>query len=868
MVAREDELALLDRLVRSGETAGAVVTGDVGVGKTRVASAALYAAESGGLAGAWATATRAAASIPFGALAHLLPVPVDGPGGQLELLRRAGRALSERAGGRRLMLVVDDGHLLDDASATLIHQLGATRTAFVLVTVRAGEPVPDPIVAIWKDGLGPRVEVEPLGREQARTLVEAALGGRIDGATMVALWEATHGNPLYLRELVTAGIERGQLIDIGGIWRAPGPIAPGARLVELVEGRLAELLPPDRQWLDLIASCEPVGADLLGTIGGADALARLRAAAVIAVHRSGRRVDVAAVHPLYGEVLRSQEPLSRSWLARLARALQDTGARRREDLLRLGTWRLEAGAQGPAQVLIAASHRAQGSFDPVLGERLASAAASAGGGFPAQIARAQALNGQARYAESDILLGELAPRATADAQRALIADLRASALFWGLGNTRKALHVLHEAEPQIADPEIRDELAAVRAAMLVFTGRPVEALAIARPILRRRRPEHRAAVRASLAAVTALGFTGGTTEATGLIAQVREPALTLTAELPFLYAQLLGAYCFDLALAGRLGEAIGEAEQGYERALAEHDHAARSIWAMALGHALLCAGALDRSRTLLVEAAAGFLELDPAGFRQLCLALLAHASALLGEPTEAENALEEAERVQRPGIHIFDPMLGLARVWAEAAAGATSSARAHAYDLAEQTATNGQGAFAAVALHDLARLGEPRPAAPRLALLVRRLDGPLPAAYAEHAGALAAGDASALDRAAGSFEASGALLLAAEAAAEASAAHRLQGKASSAARAAARSNLLAKECQGARTPALALVGDVAALTRREREIAALAAAGLSNRAIAAELVLSVRTVEHHIQHAYQKLGVSDRADLRELLHPA
>ena len=162
---------------------------------------------------------------------------------------------------------------------------------------------------------------------------------------------------------------------------------------------------------------------------------------------------------------------------------------------------------------------------------------------------------------------------------------------------------------------------------------------------------------------------------------------------------------------------------------------------MALGHALLCAGALDRSRTLLVEAAAGFLELDPAGFRQLCLALLAHASALLGEPTEAENALEEAERVQRPGIHVFDPMLGLARVWAEAAAGATSSARAHAYDLAEQTATNGQGAFAAVALHDLARLGEPRPAAPRLALLVRRLDGPLPAAYAEHAGALAAGDA-------------------------------------------------------------------------------------------------------------------------------
>ncbi|MTD46083.1 AAA family ATPase [Conexibacter sp. W3-3-2] len=79
----------------------------------------------------------------------------------------------------------------------------------------------------------------------------------------------------------------------------------------------------------------------------------------------------------------------------------------------------------------------------------------------------------------------------------------------------------------------------------------------------------------------------------------------------------------------------------------------------------------------------------------------------------------------------------------------------------------------------------------------------------------------------------------------------------------AREELLAT---GARPRGARTSGD-AALTAGERRIARLAAAGRTNREIAAELVLSVRTVENHLGRVYGKLGIGSRHELAGALEP-
>ena len=60
--------------------------------------------------------------------------------------------------------------------------LAETRSGFVLVTVRSGEPLPDPITALWKDELALRLELLGLSVSHIEQLLREVLSGQVDPA--------------------------------------------------------------------------------------------------------------------------------------------------------------------------------------------------------------------------------------------------------------------------------------------------------------------------------------------------------------------------------------------------------------------------------------------------------------------------------------------------------------------------------------------------------------------------------------------------------------------------------------------------------------------------------------------------------------
>jgi DNA-binding NarL/FixJ family response regulator len=145
------------------------------------------------------------------------------------------------------------------------------------------------------------------------------------------------------------------------------------------------------------------------------------------------------------------------------------------------------------------------------------------------------------------------------------------------------------------------------------------------------------------------------------------------------------------------------------------------------------------------------------------------------------------------------------------------------------------------------------------------MEGPLVQAMAAHAVGAARHDADALRTSVDQFEAIESLVLAAETAADLADVLRLEGDARGAAAATQRMARLAERAEEARTPPLRRGTGIEPLTSREREVALLAAGGMTTKDIAARLDLSARTVDTHLARIYRKLGVAGRADLGDAL---
>jgi DNA-binding CsgD family transcriptional regulator len=199
------------------------------------------------------------------------------------------------------------------------------------------------------------------------------------------------------------------------------------------------------------------------------------------------------------------------------------------------------------------------------------------------------------------------------------------------------------------------------------------------------------------------------------------------------------------------------------------------------------------------------------------------------------------------------------------AAGDVARARQVLLAAADEAAASGQLSSEARLRHEVVRLDDPDLVRERLATLAARCEGELTGTYAAHASAAATGDADGLAGVADRFERLGLILYAAEAAYAAGRAYQRTWQPRHATRLYARAAALAARCEGARTPGLVAGAGTRPLTRREREVATLAARGGSSREIALQLHLSTRTVDNHLQNAFHKLGVTRRADLEKAL---
>jgi DNA-binding CsgD family transcriptional regulator len=857
LTGRTEELDLLARAAASGSV---LVGGRAGVGKTRlVREWAATVATSRPVVDVAATASTA--TIPFGAFAAWVPDGLDAPLQGAATLRRVA---DELVGGGTPVVVVDDAHLLDDPSAALVLHLARHSPATVVATVRSGEPVPDAVAALGREPVGTRLDLRDLSAAEVATLVESRLGDRVHPVAHQRVWTLSLGNPMYVREVIDAGLSEGHLRRDQRVWSWEGDLPGTPRLVELVGQRIGRVEAPDeRRALELVAFGEPLPLALLSRLVDPERIQDLEARRLIAVRSVGGRDVVAVVHPLYGEVLRAAtSPLTARRLhADLALAAH--GLDPPVDPLRLGVWAVEAGAAdaSPA-LLLEAALRAAALRDDALALRLADAALAAGAGTEAVLLRARCLGDLGRDDEQRALIAELASDPDARV-RAEAAEMQAFRLVWDDRDTPGALQVLADAlERTPPGPDAR--LAATAAAFASHESDIAATLAAtARTVSS---PGADDALR--LRGLTIAGYTaalrGEPGPALAVIQSLMTEIIAVSTRDPEPAGFAAAGHTWALLLDGRLDEA----ELFYRAILGGLDltqePAFRALPSLLLGRVLAHQGRVVQGAELIADAVDlhGHDSRYWFGRPALARAELAVVLAQTGDHDGAARALAGAEEEGLWTTYAaFERASAL--TWVAASAGELGRAAEAALASADDQARLGTAALEVVALADAVRVGAAREAAPRLAVLAERLGLAWPRAVAHAAEALATEDPAALDAASTGLEATGLRLAAAEVAAQAALHHAADGQRRRAAAARARAQDLLAWCGPARTPLLTDLDDplAASLTAREREIALMATAGRSNREVADALGLSVRTVNSHLNHAYAKLGTSDRAEL-------
>jgi DNA-binding SARP family transcriptional activator/tetratricopeptide (TPR) repeat protein len=309
IVGRDQEWAQLTGQWRKAEAGRAelvVVTGEAGIGKTRlveelaawcgkgdvlVCRARSYLAEGDlgyGALAAWLRTPDVAARLrrnPPGDVAQLSPivpelcppgsaagddrVQADGTDGgeRRRIFEAAARAIM--LPGKAVLLVADDAQWCDPASLQFLHHLLRQHLHARLLAVASArrEDVDDrhPLTALMDAmtvlGRASEITLDRLSRDDTAALASQLLGDQLDIEAAAEIYAGTEGNPLFVVETVRAGA--------GG--RSGGGGGTPSRLQAVIRARLAQLSEPAHDLLDLAATVgREFRADLLRQSLGVD----------------------------------------------------------------------------------------------------------------------------------------------------------------------------------------------------------------------------------------------------------------------------------------------------------------------------------------------------------------------------------------------------------------------------------------------------------------------------------------------------------------------------------------------------------------------------------------------------------------------
>ncbi|MGW8358124.1 LuxR C-terminal-related transcriptional regulator [Streptomyces wedmorensis] len=867
LTCRESELQTFTAAWANPRCQAVVIQGPAGVGKSRLAERFLAEAARAGFKTGRATASAAASTVPLGAVAHLIPASVD----LSDPAKGFAEAASVLTGPRRRKwaIWVDDLHLLDATSAVLLRHLMDARVIRLIGTVRTSEPIGEAVSALTGGEAAFHIDLSELDSKQSEVLLPAVLGGPVGHHALRELHAASGGNVLYLRELVTGALTSGTLANDGEIWELVGdrPVRT-PKLSELIEARLAGAGQDTRQVLELLALCELLPLAHAQAVASHDAIAALEETGLVQVITDRRRKTLRLAHPLYGEVLRTELPSlkRRALLMQQAERVQAHGAHRRDDALQVASWRLAATGTADPALLVHAATLARYAHD-----------------YERAVTLLRALPEDDHTAASLMLLGDclFTLFEAEDAEKALsrahalaqsdqelldVTLARTMNFSYAAGSVADALSVNDTALKSLSGTEERRMLRINEGSIRALYGPALQAVTLldemdADP---RQTPHLGIWVLAAMMRSPALALTGRTEDAVSW----GEHAFALHSQLPEAVVMHPVGHLVGLTLALTDAGRLDDARRTGHRAWAVVGDARipmAAIWiSYHLGRAELLAGHPETARRWFANCAAeARIAHHNVPALRLALSGISAAAALLGDHDAAQTAEDEAATYTPMGYRAGEDRLGEA--WLHVAHGSLAQARTTLARAAQAAEEASHIPSEIVLLTDIARLGGAKDVTERLTELTQLSDGALAPACAHLATALAADDPALLQAASRQLGAVGADLLAAEAAAAASAAWHRSRQAREAAAAAYEAQTYAARCEGARTPLLTTAEAAFALTPREREIALLAATNTTSKDIAASLDLSVRTVDNHLQRAYNKLGVTTRRELATAL---